>query len=109
MQSTQKAATHTPTAGKTAVAEVSAAKIQKLAAHIEHHHHHKEGSKPGDASYFVELKGNKHVSEHLGISIVELEQCYMVLSKDLVVKRHGEHRVEILNKSRLAEIAKHAK
>ena len=108
MATPQKAESHTPAAVKTAATGQSHAHIEKLAAFIQHHYHIKDASKAADA-HVVELKGNKHVAEHLGISVAELERGFEALTKDQAIKRHGEYRVEIINKSRLAEIAKRAK
>ena len=109
MQTPHKAANLAPTAMKTHSPERPNAKIEKLAAFIQHHHHLKEASKSADNHSIVELRGNKHVAEHLHISVAELEHGYETLSKDQVIKRHGEYRIEILNKAQLAELAKHAK
>lgn len=83
--------------------------VEKLAAFIQHHHNKGDG-KAIDGRHFIEVKGNdKHVAEHLGISTHDLELSYATLAKEGLVKRHGESRVEILNKARLSDLAKRAR
>jgi hypothetical protein len=86
-----------------------AAQTERLAAFLLHHHHLTTGDKLGPGQFTVELKGNRQVAEHLGISHEDLEQGYEMLSKQQLIKRHGEYRVEILNRARLSEIASKAK
>jgi Crp-like helix-turn-helix domain len=109
MQTPQKGtATGTMAAG-TPVQVRHAAQTEKLAAFLLHHHHLHADGKLASGQFFVDLKGNRQVAEHLGISHEDLERGYETLSKEQVIKRHGEYRVEILNKARLSEIASKSK
>lgn len=109
MQTHQKASKHEPNQGQKPTQPSHPVIAEKLAAFIQLHHH-KETAKSTDGRHFVELKGDdKHVAEHLGITTGDLELSYGALTKDLVVKRHGAHRIEILNSAKLAEMAKRSK
>ena len=109
MQTHEKSAKQASHQGQKPVQASHAANADKLAAFIQHHHH-KDAPKPIDGRHFVELNGDdRHVAEHLGMKPADLEHCYGVLTKDLVVKRHGVHRIEILNSGKLAEMAIRAK
>ena len=101
---TQKTAAK-PVAAKPA--QASASDLGKLAAFIQHHHHLKAPPKAVADHAMVELKDGDHdVAKHLGLTVETLTHAYATLTKDLIVRRHGAHRVEILNATRLAELAK---
>ena len=108
MQTHEKTAKHASHQDHKPAGASPTAHADKLAAFIQHHH--QSTAKASDGRHFVELKGDdKHVAEHLGMKPADLEHGYGMLTKDLVVKRHGLHRIEVLNSGKLAEMAKRAK
>ena len=108
MNTSHKTAAVSTSLGKSPAHNSPSTATQELAAFIKHHHHlnSKALDKHSQAHAFVDVKGNKHVAEHLGISEETLELSYEALAKELAIKRHGENRVEIVNATRLAAIAK---
>lgn len=94
---------------KTAATPVSAKETGKLAAFIQHHHHAKDAMASWKGVHMVELKGDDNaVAEHLGIGPHELTASYATLTSTNAIKRHGVHKVEIINSALLSDFAKHA-
>jgi hypothetical protein len=109
MQTPQKATATGTVAARSPDQVRRVAQTEQLAAFLLHHYHLNADDKMGSGQFSVEVKGNRQVAEHLGISHDDLERSYETLSKDNVIKRHGEYRIEILNKARLTELASKAK
>lgn len=108
MSTPQKTPAPTSNHNKSATHPKHLGHVEKLAAFIQHHHL-KGDAKSIDGRYFVDVKhDNKHVASHLGMSVQELEASYATLTKDGLIKRHGEHRIEILHKIHLLELSKRA-
>jgi len=105
----QKSAAPTPNQMRPSTLEKHSVDVAKLARFIENHHHLKGDSKVMDGHHFVEVKGtDKEVAIHLGVATDVLDHCYAELAKRTLIKRHGAHKIEILDAKRLAEVARHA-
>ena len=83
--------------------------MEKLAALIQHRLYHTETLGTADGRLVVQLNRDNRVADQLCISVDELERSYEALARELIVKRLRGYRVEILNDSQLAAIAKGAK
>jgi hypothetical protein len=109
MQAPQKVPGFGTVAAKSPASVRTTAHAEKLASFLLHHHHLNAGTKTGANQFSVDVKGNRNVAEHLQISHDELESAYEELLREKAIRRHGEYRVEILDKARLTQLGSNAK
>jgi hypothetical protein len=79
--------------------------IARLAAFIQRHQPLNDTDH--DGKNIVEIRrSDADIAFHLGISMAALEQCFVGLIEQKIIRLRGANQIEILNGLRLSEIAK---
>jgi len=79
--------------------------IGRLAAFLQHHEHLNRHAAT-EANTIEVRRSDAEIAFHLGISLVALEQCFSELIRQNVIRLRGAFQIEILNSTRLSELAR---
>jgi hypothetical protein len=81
--------------------------IARLATFIQHHEHLNKNARSRDESNIIEVRrSDAEIAFHLGVSMAALEQCFSELIRQKVIRLRGAFEIEILNSTRLSELAR---
>ncbi|MFA7307882.1 MAG: helix-turn-helix domain-containing protein [Hyphomicrobium sp.] len=79
--------------------------IGRLAAFLQHHEHLNRHAET-EANIIEVRRSDAEIAFHLGISMVALEQCFSELIRQNIIRLRGAFQIEILNSTRLSELAR---
>lgn len=79
--------------------------IGRLAAFLQHHEHLNRHVET-EANIIEVRRSDAEIAFHLGISMVALEQCFSELIRQNIIRLRGAFQIEILNSTRLSELAR---
>ncbi len=79
--------------------------IGRLAAFLQHHEHLNSHAR-ADANIIEVRRSDAEIAFHLGISMAALEQCFSELIRQKVIRLRGAFQIEILNSTRLSDLAR---
>ncbi len=110
MQTHPNVANERPSQDRDTMSATTSERVARLATFLAHlNYANGQDRAQGDGSFIDVKHTDAEVARYLVMSMPALEQGYAELTRQGVVRRHGPYRIEILNRSRLSELARYVR